>query len=418
MFLAKFSNLKLKRRFLKGWPYLKLALAFGILLVISSLVFYFTYTSKRAAVADFYIEWRGSQVALQGGNPYSEETTQLIQLGSKGHLVGPGEDQLAFVYPLWRVFYSAPVAFLAYDWASAIWLGFLLTFYLGSLFLLARLGGLKFASPLKGFLFYTTLIFMFPAFSSLMLGQSALLAAALITLVYLCLKWEKPGTAGTFLALATVKPQLCLVLIPWLFFRAFWRREWRFFGGFSLTLGILAVASLGLYPAWPDQFIEVALRYPTYKKSLTGPGFFLEGLGTTGPFFAAILWLGLLMAGLFFWAGELGLKKIKPGLGFDLAFCLALFLTLLLPPQTNISNPAILTLPLTLLFALWKKSPLFFWLGGIVLPGSWLLYFLLFDNFYGWLIVAWPLGFGLIFSLAFQRKIRAGITGKARAGEV
>src|SRR5690242_16587710 len=88
------------------------------LFVVAVLVFYFTYTSQRDAVADFFIEWRGSQVALQGGNPYSDETTRSIQLGSKGRLVGPDEDQLAFVYPYWRVFYSAPIAFLPYAWAS------------------------------------------------------------------------------------------------------------------------------------------------------------------------------------------------------------------------------------------------------------------------------------------------------------
>ncbi len=389
-----------------SFPILKFGLGFGLIFLAASSIFYFTYTSKLDAVADFFIEWRASQVALQGGNPYSEDTTRSIQLGSKGRLAAPGEDQLVFVYPYWRVFYSFPVAFLPYSQATAIWLGFLLAAYLGSLFLLARVQELKLSSALKTVAFYAGLILMFPAFSSLMLGQSALLAAAFLNLAYFGLRTGRLAEAGIFLALATVKPQLCLVIGPWLFLRALWRRDWRFIGGFLATLGLLTALSFAFYPAWFSQFVEVALRYSSYKKSLTGPGFLFEGWGNAGTIFAIVLWVVLLGGGIYGWVRELIFKEPQPGIVFDLAFCTALILTLLLPPQTNISNPAILALPIILLFARWKKGPLFWILAGVIIFGSWLLYFLLYNNFYGFLIAAWPLVMGFLLGWVYRKEIQ------------
>lgn len=397
-------------------PGLGFIMAVLVLFLVASLIFYFTYTSQRDAVADFFIEWRGSQVALQGGNPYSDETTRSIQLGSKGRLVGPNEDQLAFVYPYWRVFYSTPIAFLPYEWASALWLGFLLAVYGGALYLLTLSQNWRPATPFKGTAFYGALLLMFPAFSSLMLGQSALLGAALLSLVYYGLKSGNSGWAGVALALATVKPQLTLVLIPWLIGRALWRRDWRMLLSFGLTLLGLVALSFAFYPGWFSQFVTVASQYPSYKKSLTGPGFFFDWLGSAGAIIAIPFWLILAGMGLWFWLREA--KIPDSGLIFDLAFSIGLLLTLLLPPQTNISNPVILALPLTMLFARWDRarSSNYYWLAAGILFGSWLLYFLLYNSAYGMVIVIWPLVIGLILWLVYRRE--AGFETDAAAGRL
>ena len=395
--------------------------AIGIILLfgLASLGFYLGYTSQRDAVADFFIEWRGSQIALQGDNPYSDETTRAIQIGSKGRLVGPGEDQLAFVYPYWRVFYAAPLVFLPYAWASAIWLGFLLAVYAASLYLLTLAQSWRPSTPLAGVAFCVGLLLMFPAFSALMLGQAALLVAALLALVYYGLKSGAPGWAGVALALATVKPQLVLVLLPWLVLRAIGQKQWRFLFGFGLTLSGLAGLSFAFYPAWLGQFIAVATRYPAYKKSLTGPGFLFEWLEASSNLPAWILWLALALAGMW-----LAWRELRSGSQlFDRAFCAALVLTLLLPPQTNISNPAILALPLALLLAHLDKAKnikLYYGLIVSLLFGSWLLYFLLYNNFYGLLILSWPIAVGLILWLGYRAKPTTtdkdkGLTNEAQA---
>ncbi len=377
-------------------PVKPVGLTFGLMLlglfILASLIFYFAYTSQRDAVADFFIEWKGTQVALEGGNPYSDETTRQIQLGSKGRLVEPGEDQLAFVYPYWRIFFSIPIAGLNYPWASAIWLGFILTFYIGALFLTGRAVGWRPKSAQASSGYYLALIFAFPAFSSLMLGQSALLVAALLGGVYYCLKINATAWAGSLLALATVKPQLTLVLIPLLLLRALWRREWRFIAGFFITLAVLAGISFAMYPAWFSEFVAVASRYPGYKRSLTGPGFTFDWLG--GGLATVVgwaVWLVVAVGGLWLWwrYTQAEPAETKPGLSYDLAFSIGLILTLLLPPQTNISNPVLLFMPLTLIFARLRGGLYGLLVGGVIVI-TWGLYFLFYNIAYGVLIVVPP----------------------------
>lgn len=60
-----------------------LVAAIAIGLAGYALVLHQTYTWRANTHPDFYIEWFGSRVALQGGNPYSDETAQAIQLSSK-----------------------------------------------------------------------------------------------------------------------------------------------------------------------------------------------------------------------------------------------------------------------------------------------------------------------------------------------
>ncbi|MEI7553711.1 MAG: glycosyltransferase family 87 protein [Chloroflexota bacterium] len=375
------------------------------LFIVASISFYFSYTSQRNAVADFYIEWKGTQVALEGGNPYSNETTRLIQLGSKGRLVEPGEDQLAFVYPYWRIFFNAPIAFLSYDWASAAWLGFLLTLYCGALYLLQRGLNWKSKSPIKNAFYYLAFIFSFPAFSSLMLGQSALLVTAFIGGVYYFLKKGATGTAGVLLALATVKPQLTLALIPLLLIRALWRREWRFIIAFFVTMGLLAAISFILFPAWLSEFIAVATRYPSYKPSLTGTAFAFVWLdGAVGTILGWFCWLLLACAGVWLWWRFTLIEsgKIKAGLAYDLSFSIALILTLLLPPQTNISNPVLLFVPIALLMS--RASERGFWslaLGIIVI--SWLIYFLFYSVAYGAVIIIPPILIAIFLFFNFRK---------------
>ncbi|NWJ45013.1 MAG: DUF2029 domain-containing protein [Chloroflexi bacterium] len=377
------------------------------LFIVASISFYFSYTSQRNAVADFYIEWKGTQVALEGGNPYSNETTRLIQLGSKGRLVDPGEDQLAFVYPYWRILFNAPIAFLSYDLASAAWLGFLLTLYCGALYLLQRGLNWKPKSPAKNAFYYIAFIFAFPAFSSLMLGQAALLVTAFIGGVYYFLKKGATGTAGVLLALATVKPQLTLVLIPLLLIRALWRREWRFIIAFFITMGSLAGISFILFPAWLSEFIAVATRYPSYKPSLTAPAFAFVWLdGAVGTILGWLCWLLLACAGLWLWwrFTQVESDGVKPGLAYDLAFSSALILTLLLPPQTNISNPVLLVIPIGLLMS--RASGRGFWslaLGIIVI--SWLIYFLFYNVAYGAVIIIPPVVVAILLFFNFRKAL-------------
>jgi Glycosyltransferase family 87 len=176
------------------------------LFVCASVAFFFSYTNNISGTPDFFVEWTATRVSLEGKNPYSRETTELIQMGSKGRLVGADEDQLAFATPYYRIFFSIPIAYLPYPAASAIWLGFMLALYIGATYLVTQAIAYRPTTPLEGTLLYLAVIFNFPAFSSLMLGQAALLSAAFLGWAYFAMKRDLTLLAGIFTALATVKP--------------------------------------------------------------------------------------------------------------------------------------------------------------------------------------------------------------------
>ena len=380
----------------------------GILLsayIIASSVFYFGLTSRIHNAADFFIEWQGSRVAfgledIGTHDPYSDAATHLIQLGSKGHLVGADEDQLAFVYPLYRVFYSAPFAPLPFDLAAALWMGLSLVAYGWAVGTLPRLLGWRFARRIGLTLAYWAVAMVaFPSFSALMLGQALLLVVAFLLGGYICIKDGRDATAGVFLALATVKPQLAFVVIPFALGWAIYHRRWRLVLGFGLTLSLLCAASFALMPDWVGAFISGATRYPSYKPTLTAPGFLSRALGIP-DIFGWLLWIVVAVSSLWLlWR----LRRDVRGQGFDLAFMLAVVLTLWLPPQTNMSNAALLVGPFAFLFAylLVHRHITFIILiafGWVV--ASWMAYSLFytgrFDSpSYGWLIVI-PAGVGLL----------------------
>lgn len=387
------------------------------LFIVATLAFYLIVTSRYAvSVDDFFIEWKGAQIAVNGGDPYSDAATLEIQHGLYRFNVPPDQDQLAFVYPYWRIFYNLPIVFLPYDWAAAIWVGLLITLFLGSVYLITQVVGWRPKSALQQSVLYLSLLLSFPVFGSLMLGQVALLDGSLLALIFFCLRTGRQGWAGFLLALITVKPQLAVVMVGLLVLRALWKREWRFLLSFAITMAILAGASFAVYPSWFSKFLAGISRYPSYKPTLTGPSFIFGGLGSVGTVLAALIWLVIAIAGLIIWWRELRganpntTLAIPPGTAFDFSYCAGLIMTLLLPPQTNIVNAVLLEVPIILLMVRWsnrKQFKLFYLMAACNIILSWTLYISLFNNFYGWLIVGPVSIVTLVLILNFRQELGA-----------
>lgn len=300
------------------------------------------YTWRANTHPDFYIEWVGSRVALQGGNPYSDETTLAIQLGSKGQQVPEGEDQLAFVYPYYRVLMNAPIAFLPYDWATAIWQTLMQATLLAGVLLTVRSLGWR-ASLLDLVLVLFVALFAYPTFGGAMLGQMAVGALAFLMGAFWALRREHDWVAGSCLALATVKPQLAILAVPLFLLWSLSNRRWVVLLSFAASLGILFGVSFLLFPPWLSEFIRVTLRYPSYKDVQTGPGYLLSGCcGEILPWLltlACTIWLMI--------SWWLAVREGDRWLAAT--FVLTMAMTCFLLPQTSIVNhiallPAILFL--------------------------------------------------------------------------
>jgi hypothetical protein len=343
---------------------LLVAAAFALSLGLYAVTVHQAYTWRGNTHADFYIEWVGSRVALQRDNPYNEETTLAIQLGSKGQKVPEGEDQLAFVYPYYRVLFNAPIAFLPYDWATAIWQTAMQASLLAGVLLFVRILGWR-ASPLDLVLALSVAFFAYPTFIGVMLGQMAIGVLALLLVAFWALRSEHECVTGACLALATVKPQLALLAVPFLLLWSLSQRLWGVLVSFSVSMGILFGVSFLLFPPWLSEFLRVSLRYPSYKNVQTGPAYLLSGCcGEIWPWLLVLSGSVWLIAA--WWSA---LRRHEQWL--QATFVLTMAMTTFLLPQTSIVNHLVL-LP-AILFLMWHVSTR---AGRIVLAaasivGSW-----------------------------------------------
>jgi hypothetical protein len=372
----------------KWWPWLPLLL--GAYLALSVLV-YWAYTSKLNAVADFYIEWEGSRVALAGGNPYSRETTELIQLTSKGHLTEPGEDQLAFADPFYRVFLNAPLANLPYAWASAFWLGFMFVCLLTGLYF--TLAALNWRPRLYEFFTVgAAWIFTYSTFGAAMLGQIAVVVLALLCAAWWATSRGRPVLAGVALAIATTKPQLVALVVPVAVLWWLRQRQWSAIGSFVLSVAALAGASFLILPTWLSEFWRVLTQYPSYKDVRTGPDYLFAQWGTGGQILSWAVWVALAL-----WLASAWWQvRSERSPSFAGAVTLTMALTCVLLPQTSIVN-SLLCLPALVLVlrdiprrtkpqrALWLASCL----AVLVIP--WLSYFAFYSPNYGLAMALQPM---------------------------
>lgn len=333
------------------------------------------YTWRGNTHPDFFIEWVGSRVALEGENPYSDETTLSIQLGSKGHRVPEGEDQLAFVYPYYRVFLNAPIAFIPYDWASAIWHTLMQAALMGSALLFVR--AIRWRTSLGDrLLVIVMIVFAYPAFGGLVLGQMAIGVLALLMIAYWALMQGYDSAAGGCLALATVKPQLAILALLFLLTWCLVQQRWRVILAFAVTLSALLTTSFLFFPRWLGEFVRVTLRYPNYKNVQTGPGYLLaECCGSLVPWILAGVCIAWLLLG--WWLGWKGPRHWLEG-----AFALSLAMTCFLLPQTSIVNQIVLLPAILLLLRDLPTWAVRLVVVTLVLGGSWLAFALLYNTNY------------------------------------
>lgn len=198
----------------------------------------------RQTYFDFYLLWRGSQEVLAGRNPYTDALMLDIQQHILGHPAAPEENQYRFVYPAYLAFVLFPLPLLPFLIATSWWRVWQLVLLV--LFIVSLLQALDWCAGPKTLLGlalvaisfrYTMMTFVWGQSSILILG---LLAAALWL-------WHRGLDlwCGVGLAVATVKPQMLVLILPlWLFFA--WRqRRWRVWIGFAAAMGVL------VFLPWP-----------------------------------------------------------------------------------------------------------------------------------------------------------------------
>jgi hypothetical protein len=302
-------------------------------------------------LSDLYPRWLGArELLLHHRDPYSPEVTREIQTGYYGRPLDPEssgdtKDQAAFAYPVFVMFFLAPTVKLPFQVVRSAFNGILIGLTILSVPLWLSAAKLRVRIPdAVAITIHVLGIFQFP--QGLKIKQLTLLVAPLLAIALTLLIRGQLLTAGGFLAMALIKPQLSLPLAAWLLVwtTGDFKRRWQFAAGFLGVMVLLLAGSQVILPGWIAKFYRAVLEYRQY----------------TGGESLAATFLGKTMGTLV----DISLVAVCTAIGWrlrradagsqELATMMALVLavTVVIVPMVALYNQVLLMLPL---FVVWRS---------------------------------------------------------------
>jgi len=303
---------------------------------------------------DFYPIWLTSRKCLlHRCNPYTVEVTREIQAGIFGRALSPDNQYdpppayRTFSYPAFTDFFGGLVAWLSFRTARIV-LVVLLPCLTGlSMFLWSRGIGWRVAPSVLP-IFTVLTLSSYSGLEALHALQPGLAVGFLISAAVAMLVQNKPRGAGCLLACATIKPQVCLLLIFYLgvWALADWRERGKFAVSFAGTLAALIVSAMLVWPNWIVLWLQVLFKYPSYSRPPLLPDLF-------GPYLGGILLvLALAWLGKFAWDSRLAPSTSSR---FSMTVCLLLAVTTVtLLPEHALYDHIVLLPGIMLVARSWK----------------------------------------------------------------
>jgi hypothetical protein len=356
--------------------------AVAVVLIVVTVFATLTWANYRFAVQnpggnDFVPRWVGLRLFMtQGISPYGDEASHTIQQIIFGRPAQSGEDHSLFVYPLYTIFLMWPYALTgSLPLARALWMTTLQLLALwiaaGSLHLIRW----RPAPALLGALFVFAALW-YHTVRPIINGNPGILVAALILAAFLAIRAERDIWAGLFLALATIKPHVVLLLLPLTLLWAYSRGRRLLVVAPPVWLLLLVAATTLLLPDWTWQNLAQIRAYPAY--TLPGsPGAIFESwwpqIGSTlGWLLTAVMIVLLIREWRAVWGQSLA--------GFLWVASLTLVATTLIGIRTATENFIVFLPALVLTWSVWDEK----WGGygrGLILAtmallfaGLWLLF--------------------------------------------
>ena len=225
----------------------------------------------RGMLSDLYPRWLGArELLLHHRDPYGPEVTREIQAGYYGRPLDPSrpgdpKDQQAFAYPVFVVFLLAPTVSLPFEEIKPAFTWVLVFLLAGTVWLWLRALGWKISNIDQLSIIVLTLG-TFQVAQGLKLQQLSLAVSALLAAAVALITAGQLLTAGAFLALALIKPQLSLPLLAWLIVwgTGNFRSRWRLLAGFVIAAALLLAGAQNILPGWTREFRDAIVAYRQY----------------------------------------------------------------------------------------------------------------------------------------------------------
>lgn len=212
--------------------------------------------------ADLYTNWIAAKALfIQQLSPYSDQVVEATQFGHYNRLTFPGEDQVAFAYPVLILFIVFPFAYLDFPLAQAIWMALHTLLLISLAFLLYT--QYKFRPVLTIPLFYP--------FSFAIIVGNVTLTFGMFIFIFLWAHFSQktpdhlPAVLlGIGLAFAAGKPQFSLPVLGILLLICLKYRYWHMLAGFAGGLALLLAGSFLLLPSWFSEWLSRVEGYSQY----------------------------------------------------------------------------------------------------------------------------------------------------------
>lgn len=222
--------------------------------------------------ADLYPLWlSGRELLLKRTDPYTLEMTRKIQVGLYGrvldahHRGDPPETYRTFSYPLYADVLALPLLPFRFRVVQILLTGVLPL--LAGAMVVATIKALDLGWSWRGVTVAVLLcLCSYPVLEAVYAQQPALLVGASLCALALALVRKRLWLAGGLLAVATVKPQMVLLLAVWLIVWSVfgWRTHKQLLIAFIITLGLLLGISEWMLPGWWREWWHVLVGYRQY----------------------------------------------------------------------------------------------------------------------------------------------------------
>ena len=298
---------------------------------------------------DFLARWVGAnQWLVSGRNPYDPQVSLVAQTLIYGRPAdrAAGEDVAHFAYPLFSMLFFGPFGLLPYPLARAVWMTILEVSLPALAIFGMRLGGWRPSVWIQRSLILFSVLW-YHGFRAVILGQFAVLEALLITGALLAIQRREDGVAGVLIGLSLAKPQMTVLLLPFVLLWAYASRRFSILIWALGTIAILLGGSLALIPDWPIQWVRQILDYTSYT-AVGPPVSILAGLIPSAAAAITTVLTGLALLYLILeWVRALG----KGDRWFQWTAALTIVMTNLMAVRTATTNYIVILPALILIFS-------------------------------------------------------------------
>ena len=310
------------------------------------------YARQNPGGNDFIPRWLGTRLFLiEGQSPYSQQTTLQIQEYIFGRPAQANEDQSLFVYPFYSIFLFAPFSVIKdFALARALWMVFLELSLLIVVIISLNLIQWRLSPLMLGWIFLFSILW-YHSVRPIINGNPSVFVALFIVLAFLTIRVEQDALAGFFLAFATLKPQMLVLLIPFVLIWAFSHRRWTLINSTLASLVILVVVGYFLDSKWIMENLQQIFAYPDYTLPGSPGAIFAEWLPGVGNQMGWVL--TVFMAGILLWEWRAAWKQDFQW--FLWTACLTLTVTNLIGVRTATANYIALLPAVLLVFKVWDE---------------------------------------------------------------